>query len=191
MRDRDAVVVAWCALDRTAALLAADRELADAAAPLRGMVVDFARDGGSDEEIYDACAHLGRMIGQRGGSPTFAALTMDHAAAAMDLGPAAWLAGARAAVAEGFTAAVLEKAREEALSTWDFPRCAVPLPDHGIAIAGGHPSEDSEVLAEWAARVAKAAALGGARRAHVAGSPAAREALREALEIVGIDAAED
>jgi hypothetical protein len=89
-------------------------------------------------------------------------------------------------VVEGFASELLERATLEALGTWEFPRCAVSLPDGAIAVAAGYPSEDGEVLADWAARVAKAAALRGVRRAFVDGAPQPCDALAEAFDVVGI-----
>lgn len=184
--DRETAVRAWCALDRARALVAADHEIAEGASALRAVILDFARAGGSDDEIYDACALLGRLIAQRGGSPTLASSTADNAAQALGEHEAPWLSDARAAVAEGFTLALADLARLDTLRTWDFPRCAVPLPGGAVAIAAGNPSDDPEVLAEWAARIAKEAAMRGVRRAYVAGSDAARAAVRDALDVVGI-----
>jgi hypothetical protein len=188
-RDSEALVAAWCDLDRRAAVLEADREIVDASRPLRAVIAGFALAGGLDEEIYDACASLGRLIAQRGGSPTLAALTVDHAGDALGVRPAAWLGPGRAAVAEGFTRALLERVQQDSLQSWAFPRCAVALPGGVVAIAAGFPSDDPELLGEWAARVAKAAALQGARQAFVAGPDAARAAVEEALDVVGIEIA--
>jgi hypothetical protein len=186
--DRDATVGTWCALDRAAAIVAADRELAAGATSLRRVILDFAEAGGADDEIYDACAQLGRMVAARGGSPSFASGTMDRAAASLGVTAAPWLAGARAAVAEAFTATMLDHARHEALKSWEFPRCAVALHDQAIAIAAGLPSDDPELLSEWAARIAREAALQGVRRAIVSGSGAALAAVHDALEVVGVEA---
>jgi len=184
--DRDARVAHWCELDLRGAVLASDRESVGASIALRALIVDFASAGGADEEIYDACALLGRLIAMQGGSPTLASLTVDNAGVALGARDAAWLAPARAALAEGFALALAEKAREDTLRTWAFPRCVVPLPDHAIAVAAGHPADDPEALAEWAARIAREAALHGVRRAFVAGSDAARAAVEEAFDVVGI-----
>jgi hypothetical protein len=185
-RDPEKLVAAWCDLDRKDAVLAADHEIIDASRSLRLVIAGFALAGGADEEIYDACASLGRLIAQRGGSPTLASATIDHAGDALGLRPAAWIAPARAAVAEGFTRTLLERVQQDALRSWDFPKCAVNLPGDAIAIAAGLPSDDPELLAEWAARIAKAAALAGVRQAFVAGSSAARGALADAFDVVGI-----
>jgi hypothetical protein len=73
------------------------------------------------------------------------------------------------------------------MQAWEYPSCAVPLGKAALAIAAGHPSEDDEVLAAWAARVAKAAALAGVRRAVVSGADAPRAAVIDALTLVGIE----
>jgi hypothetical protein len=126
-------------------------------------------------------------MAQRGGSPTLASATLDHAREALGAPAAPWLPAARAAVAEGFAAQLVEDARRDAMQAWEFPSCAVPLGEAAMAIAAGHPSDDDEVLAGWAARVAKTAALKGIRRAVVSGHEPARAALLDALGLVGIE----
>lgn len=187
MKDRDALLSAWSAKDRTRAVLPADHEIVDAAATIRALILDVVLAGGPEDELYDAAAVLGRVIAQRGGSPTLASATLDHAADVLDARSAPWLVPARAAVAEGFAATLVEGAQLEAMRTWEFPRCAVPLGQAGLAICAGHPSDDDEVLAGWAARVAKAAALAGVRRAVLSGGERASAALVDALSLVGIE----
>jgi hypothetical protein len=187
MKDRDAIVATWSAKDRARAVLPADREIVDASAAVRALVVDLVLGGGPEDELYDACAVLGRLIAQRGGSPTLASVTLDHAADALDARTAPWLVPGRSAVAEGFAATLVEGARREAMEAWEFPCCAVPLGQAALAIAAGHPSDDDEVLGAWSARVAKAAALAGVRRAVVSGSERACAALVDALTLVGIE----
>jgi hypothetical protein len=188
-RDSEALVALWCDLDQRGAPVEADREVVEASRPLRATIAGFALAGGSDEEIYDACAALGRLIAQREGSPTLASATIDNAGEALGVRPAAWLAPGRAAVAEAFTRVVLERAQQEALRAWEFPRCAVLLPGGVIVIAAGFPSDDPELLADWAARIAKAAALKGVRQAFVSGPDAARAAVEDSLDVVGIEVA--
>jgi hypothetical protein len=185
--DRDAAIATWCALDHASALGPADREIAGTGASLRAVILEFAQAGGDDEEIYDACAQLGRMVAEQGGSPSFASGTMDHAAQALGVPGAAWLAASRAAVTEAFIEALLEKTRQESRTSWEFPRCAVALAAQSIAIAAGYPSDDAELLAEWAARIASEAALRGVRRAIVSGPGPARAAVLDALAVVGIE----
>jgi hypothetical protein len=185
--DRDAAVAAWCAKDRARGVLPADREIVDASTALRVLVVDLVLAGGPEDELYDACAVLGRLIAQRGGSPTLASATLDHACEVLDARTASWLVPARAALAEGFAAALIEDVKHEAMRAWDYPACVVPLGEAAIAVAAGHPSDDEEVLAAWAARIAKSAAAKGIRRAVVSGGEHARAAVSDALALVGIE----
>ncbi|HEY8042311.1 MAG TPA: hypothetical protein VIF15_21055 [Polyangiaceae bacterium] len=187
MKDRDAIVADWSAKDRARAVLPADREIVDASASIRALIVDLILSGGPEDELYDACAVLGRLIAQRRGSPTLASATLDHVSDALDARQAPWLEACRAAAAEGFAATVIEDARGEAMRTWDYPSCTVPLGQAGLAIAAGHPSDDDEILAAWAGRVAKAAALAGVRRAVLSGGERACAALVDALTLVGIE----
>jgi hypothetical protein len=182
-----ALVAAWSDRDRGTAPLPADREIIDASASVRTLIVDVALAGGPEDEFYDACAVLGRMVAQHGGSPTLASATLDHAAGVLGAHAAPWLAAGRAAVAEGFAAALVEMTRRDAMHAWEFPSCAVPLGKAALAVAAGHPSDDDEVLAAWAARVAKAAALAGARRVVLSGGERATRALLDALTLVGIE----
>ncbi len=185
--DRDALVAAWSAKDRARAVLSADRAVVEASATIRALIVDLVLAGGPEDELYDAAAVLGRVIAQRGGSPTLASATLDHAADVLEARQAPWLVPARAAVAEGFAATLVENAQLETMRTWEFPSCAVPLGQAGLAICAGHPSDDDEILAAWAARVAKAAALAGIRRAVLSGGERASAALIDALTLVGIE----
>lgn len=186
MKTED-ILRAWTEKDRARAVLPADREIVEASESPRALIVELAMAGGPEDELYDACLMWGRLVAQRGGSPTFASSSLDHAAEALGARSPAWLPAARAAVAEGFVAVMVEDARSEALQSWEFPSCAVPLGEAALAIAAGHPSDDEEVLAGWAARVAKAAALSGIRRAVVAGGERARAALLDAFGLVGIE----
>lgn len=185
--NRDAIVDIWCAKDRARAVLPADRAIVDGSNAPRALIIDLVLSGDPEDELYDACGVLGRLIAQRAGSPTLASATLDHAAEAMGLPQATWLGPARAAVAEGFAGTLIEEARRESAQAWEYPSCAVPLGDSSMAVAAGHPSDDDEVLAAWAGRVAQAAALKGVRLATVAGNEAARAALVDALRLVGID----
>jgi hypothetical protein len=199
--DREAIVADWCARDRARCVLPADREIVDASTGVRALIVDLAKTGGAEDELYDACAVMGRLIAQRGGSPTLASATLDHACEAMSAAsgfdhapakpetyrPPSWLVPARAALAEGFAAALIESVRAEDVRSWEFPACAVPLGEAALAITAGHPSDDEEVLAAWAGRIAKGAAARGIRRAVVAGNDRAHAAVVEALTLVGIE----
>jgi hypothetical protein len=200
----DAMVDAWCELDHAHALLPVDHEIIESTRALRTLVVELLHDGDRASEdaapardLFNACAMLGRMIAERGGSPTGTIATMLHAERALKLeaseaGPerevrdARWFS-ARAALAEGFAAARTEMARKDAASAWEYPRCAVSLGESVLAIAAGYPEDDGEALAAWAGRVANSAVLGGARRAIVSGREDAKRALVDALSTVGVE----
>lgn len=190
------VVTAWSTADLARALSPGDRGAVVESAAVRALIVQLAtaadnpavaRSCSADDELFDACAVLGRLFALSGGSPSLAVLTIDHACEALGVPGAHWVGSARAAVVEGFVRALLEGARREALLAWEFPACAVPLSDEALAVAAANPSDDDEVLMAWAARVARAASLAGARRAVVAGPERPRRAVVDALVLVGID----
>jgi hypothetical protein len=62
----------------------------------------------------------------------------------------------------------------------------VLLGDAFAAVAAGHPSADEEILTAWADRVAVSLVRARVRRVAIAGEPAARAALCDALSLVGI-----
>jgi len=183
----ETIVQAWCQRDTARAVLRVDHKIIASSRSVRALIVDLAQAAEQEDELYDACAVLGRLIGQEGGSPTLASLTMDNACVALGAGGATWLAPARSAVAEGFAQALVDATRTESALAWEFPGCSVPLGDGAIAIAAGYPSDDDEALAAWAARVAKSAALTGVRRVIVAGPEGPRQTLTEAMGVMGIE----
>ncbi|MEO6574775.1 MAG: hypothetical protein ABIP89_13100, partial [Polyangiaceae bacterium] len=194
----------WCELDHARALLPVDHEIIDSTRALRTLVVDLFHDSasaradtGPARDLFNACAMLGRMIAERGGSPTGAMASMHHADRALgldtieasaerELREARWFS-ARAALAEGFAAARTEMARKDAAASWEFPRCAVAIGESTMAFAAGYPDDDGEALAAWAGRVANAAVRGGARRAIVTGREDAKRALVDALSTIGVE----
>ncbi len=200
----DAMVDAWCELDHARALLPVDHEIIESTRALRTLVAELLHDDASAKQdtapardLFNACAMLGRMIAERGGSPTGTIATMHHAERALeptpssagperDLREARWFS-ARAALAEGFAAARMEMARKDAAVSWEFPRCAVALDESTVAFAAGYPDDDGEALAAWAGRVANAAVRGGARRAIVTGREDTKRALIDALSTIGVE----
>jgi hypothetical protein len=186
MPSVEAQVAEWCARDRARAFLPMDRAIVESTAAPRALVIERLGVKGTERDLFHACAMLGRIIAERGGSPTLAALTIDSARDAIGALGDELVASMRAAVAEGFGAAMLEAARAEAASRWEYPRCVVPLAKGEIAIAAGYPEDDGEALAAWAARVANAASRAGARLAILSGGEAARAALTDALTLAGI-----
>ncbi|HXX69784.1 MAG TPA: hypothetical protein VEK07_21560 [Polyangiaceae bacterium] len=184
--ERDRCVAAWSAADADCAVLPADRRVIEHTAAVRGLIVELAAPGMATDELFDACAVLGRLVAQHGGSPTLAALTIDHAAAALGDPNSSWKSAARAAVLEGFAAALMDSIRREANEAWEFPRCVVAVGDRAIAVAAGYPGEDDQEIAAWVDRVAKGAALQGTKTAFVSGPEAVRARLIDALSVAGI-----
>jgi hypothetical protein len=183
----DRLVDAWCARDRERALIPVDHEIIDATRSLRALICEEATSRGKGRDLLNALARLGRMIGERGGSPTLVASTADGLfdvlktdAAEVDR------VHARVALAEGFAAALLDIARADALATWAPPHCIVRIDESTVAIAAGFPDEDHELLAAWSARVTQWVLADKKRNAIVAGRPAAVHALVDALTLVGI-----
>jgi hypothetical protein len=186
VRTLDEIVTAWGTRDHARALLPVDHEIIDLARSGRALVVELALAGASHRDLFHACASLGRLVAERGGSPTLAVSMIDGARE--ELGDAlAPLDAARAAMAEGFVSARIDTANAEAAARWEYPRCAVPLEGGAVAIAAGYPDDDGEALAAWAARAASAAAREGRRRAVISGTDAARHALADALSLAGIE----
>jgi hypothetical protein len=179
-------VDAWCRSDLARGVLRADRNAVHGSMSVRELIVDLVMNHGASDELYDACAVLGRLFAQPGASPTLASVTIDHLADALSAPSAPWVAPARAALAEGFASSLIEGARRDGAQAWEFPNCAVPLGEAALAIAAGHPAEDEEVLSAWAARIARAAALRGVRQAVVCGGDQACASVVDALTLVGI-----
>lgn len=185
--ERDRCVAAWIAADFGSAVLTADRRAIEESASVRALIVELAGSDHGADELFDACAVLGRLIGQHRASPTLAALTIDHAAAVLGDADARWTPPARAAVVEGFAAALVDATRDDACAAWEFPRCAVTVGDRTIAVAAGYPAEDDQDAAAWVDRVAKAAALQGVKTAFVSGSEPLRRRMIDALVLAGVD----
>jgi hypothetical protein len=184
---QDDILAAWNERDERAAVSRGDHQIIHGTLALRTLIVDLALRDPVDDDLYDACAGLGRLMAQQNGSPSLASATIGHAREALGATPAPWLAGARAALCEGFSASLIEMARSAAMLGWEFPRCAVKVDHQTIAIAAGYPADERDVLEAWAARTAKAAALLGIRRAIVNGAAAPRDAMVDALAVVGIE----
>ncbi len=184
--DIERHVAAWSTCDHARALLPVDHEIVDSTQAPRALVVERILAQSSDKDLFHACAMLGRIIAERGGSPSLASSTVDGVQAVLSETNAPWN-NVRAALAEGFASAQAELARRDACVAWEYPRCAVLIDDGVVAIAAGYPDDDGESLASWAGRVASGAARSGVRRAMIAGREDARDALVDALSTVGIE----
>ena len=184
-------LIAWRAHDTKSALHGADREAVRSTDAPRALVLELLMRPGPGRDLYNACARLGRLLADAGASPSLAVATIDGAARALEeLGipcEVERLAPARASVAEGYFAVVVENERASARRAWDYPACAVRISKDTVGIAAGYPSEDREALADWSARVALAVSRAGYKHAALAGSEAARAELEQALSLVGVD----
>jgi hypothetical protein len=183
----ETIVDAWCARDHGRAFNGQDHDVIDATRTVRSLVIELLLVG-ETRDLYQACATLGRVVAERGGSASLAASTMDGAEGALGAHVASEevLGAARAAMAEGYEAATRDLARKESARAWEYPRCAVPLDAETAAIVAGFPEDDDDALIAWAGRAAQAMSRAGLRRAVVSGTPKARRALTEALEVAGI-----
>jgi len=183
-------LAAWREHDAAHALHNHDREAIRATDPPRALVLDLLARPGHGRDLYNACARLGRLLADAGASPSLAVATLDGATRALsDLGIAcepARLAPARASVAEGYFAVIVEGERTAARRAWEYPGCAVRVAKDTVAIVAGYPADDGEALADWAARVALAVSRDGYKHAILAGSDEAKVELVQALSLVGI-----
>lgn len=193
----EAAVRHWAELDAARAIHPHDRVAVDATEAARALVLERASAAPvalDRKDLFNACATLGRLLFEAGASPTLASGTIDGAAAALAQVGAqlddATLAAARASLAEGYTSALVTSERARARSTWEWPACVVSLDGETCAITAGHPADEAEAVAAWAARVATRAEKAGVRRAVVAGKGPARDELDAALRLVGVEVLE-
>jgi hypothetical protein len=188
--DAEHAIAVWREHDAAHALHGHDRDVVRASDAPRALVLEHLARPGPVRDLYNACAWLGRLLADAGASPSLAVGTIDGAASALsELGIAydpARLPPARASIAEGYFAAVLESERKAARRAWEYPACAVKVAKDVVAIVAGYPADDGEALADWAARVALAVSREGYRSAVLAGEPAAKAELGNALSLLGV-----
>lgn len=189
-QDAERALAAWREHDAAQALHGPDRDAIRAADAPRSLVLDLLARPGHGRDLYNACARLGRLLADTGASPSLAVATLDGAARALsDLGIAcdpSRLAPARASVAEGYFAGVIETERAAERRGWEYPACAVRIAKDTVAIVAGCPADDGEALADWSARVALCVSRDGYKQAIVSGSDAAKNELVQALSLVGV-----
>jgi hypothetical protein len=183
-------LASWSAKDKRATFSSRDHVVVDDTLSIRALIVDLVERDLVGDDLFDACAQLGRMTAERGGSPTLASLTLDQACSALGAHDPTWLVSARAALFEGFAATLLEISRAATLESWEFPRCAVTLGGDAVAIAAGLPSDEPDVIDAWAARTARSLALLGVRRVAVSGAAEHRAAVADAVGLVGVEVTE-
>jgi hypothetical protein len=188
--DAERALAAWREHDASHALHGLDREAIRATDAPRALVLEHLARPGPVRDLYNACARLGRLLADAGASPSLAVATLDGAARALaDLGIACdptRLSPARASIAEGYFAAVLEGERAAARRAWEYPACSVRVAKDIVAIVAGYPADDGEALADWAARVAVGVSRAGYRSAVLSGSEGAKAELTDALSMVGV-----
>ena len=186
-------LAAWRKHDAKHALHGADREAILTADSPRALVLELLARPGPGRDLYNACARLGRLLADAGASPSLAVATIDGAAQALEeLGVTCdfeRLSPARASVAEGYFAVVVESERASARRAWEYPACAVRVSKDTVAIVAGYPADDGEALADWSGRVALAVSREGYKYAVLAGSEPAKAELGQALSLVGVQLA--
>jgi hypothetical protein len=183
----ETLVDAWCSHDLKKALIPVDREIVEATRALRALICEEAVAHRTGREILSAWTRLGRMIGERGGSPTLIASTADGLFAALgDRASGVDILHARRVLAEGFAAAARDDAHAEMLASWEPPHCIVRIDATTVAITAGFPDDDHELLEAWAARVTQFVLADKKRNAIVSGRDEAVRALVDALTLVGV-----
>ena len=178
----------WAEADAARAIHPADHDAIRATEAARALVLALARSDGEPRDLFTACATLGRLLAERGASPSLASATMDSAADVLrSSGVAPPPSAANAASIEGYVGAVVAAERAAARRAWEWPACAVPLDERTCAIAAGYPDGGEDALVAWAERVAARAAKAGVLRAVVSGEGRARDELEAALAVVGVE----
>jgi hypothetical protein len=194
LEQAERALAAWRDHDATQALHGSDRDAVGSTDAARALVLELLARPAAGRDLYNACARLGRLLGDAGASPSLAVATLEGAARALAAigiaSDSARLVPARASVAEGYYAVTVEGERTAARKAWEYPACAVRVAPDTVAIAASYPADDGEALADWSARVALCVSRDGYKRAIVSGSDTAKAELAQALALVGIELAE-
>lgn len=183
-------LTAWAEADSARALHPADHDVVRSTEAARSLVLDLFDASAPARDLFNACARLGRLMAEAGGSPSLVAGAIDSAVQALSdaglpcderrIGPA------RASLLEGYVAVVRERERATALASWEYPSCVVPIDDDAVAVACGYPTDDAEPLTEWASRIAGKLVKAKTRRVRLSGSPEAVAEVESAVTLVGI-----
>lgn len=141
-------------------------------------------------DLFTACARLGGLMAELGASPTLAAGVIDNAVRALASAELrfdrARIAPARASLLEGFVATIREAERTASLRAWEPPSCLVGIEPGVVAVACGYPSDDEELLGEWAARLAIHLVKAKTKRALLTGPKVVVAEVESALALVGV-----
>ncbi|HVJ88231.1 MAG TPA: hypothetical protein VM580_00405 [Labilithrix sp.] len=187
------VIAAWAEHDAARALHSADRDAIHATEAARSLVLELFGTPAPARDLFTACARLGALMAEAGASPSLAAGVIDNAARALSEAAVPFdpmrVSSARASLIEGYVATIRDIEHAAALTTWEYPSCAIPLGEGVAAIACGYPSDDAEVLAAWATRLAARLVRGKVRCIVVSGPEPATAEVASAAQLVGIDVA--
>jgi hypothetical protein len=140
--------------------------------------------GEDTRDLYNAAAALGRVMAEVSASKVLVAETLDGLCDVADLGHPPWLAGAKAALLEGFMAVAEARAGARERARWQLP--VVDLGGGRVAIYAAYEDEDDAETREWADRLVAKLAKGGTRSMVLGGRPKALKALRDAAEVAGV-----
>lgn len=185
------LALAWEQKDLAVAAVSKDRDAAKEARGLRELVCDLVLSAAVPQrELLTALHALGQLLGEKGATPSYVSLTMDSARAVLSESDAERLGpSARAAVAEGYVAALRETSAREALVQWLPPAGIVRLSADAFSVAAQLPSREPDDISEWATRIARHLKERGARTAHIDGDPDLLTELKDTLLLAGIDVA--
>jgi hypothetical protein len=190
-RERDqaaALADAWEKNDESMAAVALDRAAATEARGRRELVCDLLLTDAPPRELLTALHAYGRLLAERGASPSVLSVTIEGARAAVGEKYAAALGpSARAAVTEGYFAAAREAFGEEALHAWDPPACIARIGDDAFAVAAHLPTREPDDVDAWVTRIARWLVARKAARVVVDGDPELVREVCDAVRLAGID----
>jgi hypothetical protein len=183
-----ALADAWERNDESMAAVALDRTAAAEARGRRELVCDLLLTEAPTRELLTALHAYGRLLAERGASPSVLSVTIDGARAAVGekyataLGPSA-----RAAVTEGYFAATREALGADALRAWDPPACIARIGEGVFAVAARLPSAEPDEVDAWATRVARWLVAQKATTAIVDGDARLVREVSDAVKLAGIE----
>jgi hypothetical protein len=190
-RDEAAALAdAWEKNDESMAAVALDRAAAAEARGRRELVCDLLLTEAPERELLTALHAYGRLLAERGASPSVLSVTIEGARAAVGekyavaLGPSA-----RAAVTEGYFAAAREAFGEDALRAWDPPACIARIGEDAFAIAAHLPTREPDDVDAWATRIARWLVSKKAARVIVDGDAHLVREVCDAVRLAGIEVA--
>jgi hypothetical protein len=178
----------WEAKDVAVAALAKDHDAARDARGLRELVCDLVLSAAPERELLTALHAFGHLLGEKGATPSAVSLTMDSGRAVLSASEAQMLGpSARAAVFEGYAAALRDLVVHESLGEWLPPAGIVRLSADAFAVAAHYPAREPDEISEWSTRVARFLKERGAKKVHVDGDPQLLRELRDTLLLAGMD----